>query len=169
MAFGLMIRPNYHGVTLVRHSGGLKGVSSHLGFIPEHNLGVAVLSNLEDKPVSRLWLATVNAVLGLELETPLCTLPADETPLAAKQKFAGYYRSSEPWGKFDVRLESGTLFARSGEKLAEAGRVWLAPNGEFFVGSGPHYDGGRTVSDDRGNICGVQLGTRYLVRRIQER
>ncbi len=165
---GLTIRPNYHGVTLVRHGGGLKGVSSHLGFVPEHNLGVAVLSNLEDKPVSRVWLAAVNAVLGLELETPLYTLPTHEAPLAAKQNLAGRYRSLEPWGKFDVRLEDETLFARSGKELAEAGRVWLAPNGEFFVGSGPHYDAGRVVWDDVGDVRGVQLGMRFLARQTLE-
>ena len=165
---GLTIRPNYHGVTLVRHGGGLKGVSSHLGFVPEHNLGVAVLSNLEDKPVSRVWLAAVNAVLGLELETPLYTLPTHEAPLAAKQNLAGRYRSLEPWGKFDVRLEDETLFARSGKELAEAGRVWLAPNGEFFVGSGPHYDAGRVVWDYVGDVRGVQLGMRFLARQTLE-
>ena len=159
---GLMVRPNYHGVTLVRHGGGLKGVSSHLGFVPEHNLGVAVLSNLEDKPISRLWLAALNTALGLEPETPLYTLPKQEASLEAKQKLVGSYRSGEPWGKFEVRLEDQTLFARSGEDLDEAGRVWLAPNGEFFVGSGPHYDGGRWLLDDVGEVRGVQLGMRVL-------
>ena len=165
---GLMVRPNYHGVTLIRHGGGLKGVSSHLGFVPEHNLGVAVLSNLEDKPVSRLWLAAVNAVLGFELETPLYTPPTSEASLTAKKELAGYYRSGEPWGKLEVRLENEALFARSGEKLEDAGRVWLAPNGEFFVGSSPHYDAGRVLWDDVGDVRGVQLGMRFLARQILE-
>ena len=158
---GLMVRPDYHGVTLVRHGGGLKGVSSHLGFVPEHKIGVAVLLNLEDKPVSRLWLAAVNAALGLELDTLYYTLPTPEAPLAAKQKLVGRYLSLEPWGKLDIRLEAETLFARAGERLDEAGQVWLAPSGEFFLGSKPHYDGGRALYDDTG-VRGVQLGTRYL-------
>ena len=158
---GLMIQPGYHGVTLVRHGGGLKGVSSHLGFVPERGLGVAVLSNIEDKPVSRLWLAAVNAVLGLELETPFFAPPAREAPLAAKRKLVGSYRSLEPWGKLDVWLEDEALYARRGEHLEEAGRLWLAPSGEFFLRSGPGFEGGRWHLDDAGGVRGVQLGTRY--------
>ena len=52
---GLSIQFDYHGVTLVRHGGGLEGVSSHLGFVPEREHGVAVLPNLGDKPVSCPW------------------------------------------------------------------------------------------------------------------
>ena len=162
---GLMVRPDYHGVTLVRHGGGLKGVSSHLGLVPERKLGVAVLSNLEDKPISRLWLAAVNAVLGLESDTPFYSPPTREAPLAMKRKLAGRYRSLEPWGKFEVRLEGDVLLARSGENLDEAGQVWLAPNGEFFVGSEPYYDGGRWLLDVDGQVRGVQLGIRFLARQ----
>ncbi len=162
---GFMVRPDYHGVTLVRHGGGLKGVSSHLGFVPEHKLGVAVLSNLEDKPISRLWLAATNTALGLESETPPYTLPAQAASLSEKQKLVGSYRSGEPWGKFEVRLEGEALSARSGEELDEAGRVRLAPNGEFFVGSEPHYDGGRWLLGGNGQVRGVQLGMRFLARQ----
>lgn len=164
--FGLMIQPDYHGVTLVRHGGGLKGVSSHLGFIPERNFGVAVVSNLEDKPVSRLWLAAVNAVLGLELDTPFYSPPAREAPLALKQKLVGRYRSLEPWGKLDVQLEEGALFTRSGEHLKEKEKLWLAPNGEFFIGAGPSYDGGRWLLGEYGEVRGVQLGMRFLTRQF---
>lgn len=162
---GLMVQADYHGVTLVRHGGGLKGVSSHLGFVPERGLGVAVLANHEDKPVSRLWLAAVNAALGLELETPFYAPPALEAPLVMKHQLVGRYRSLEPWGKLEVALRGGTLSARRGEFLTEPEPVKLAANGEFFVGSGPSYDGGRWVLDDRGNVRGVQLGMRYLSRQ----
>ena len=140
---GLMIQPDYHGVTLIRHGGGLKGVSSHLGVVLERGLGVAVLANLEDKPVSRLWRAAVNAVMGLELETPFYAPPPREAPLSSRQKLVGRYRSLEPWGKLDVRLEDGALYARRGEQLTEAGRLWLAADGKFFLASGSGYDGGR--------------------------
>ena len=162
---GLMIQRNYHGVTLVRHGGGLKGISSHLGFVPEYNLGIAVLSNLEDKPISRLWLATINAALGLELELPFFSPPALEAPLTEKLKLVGSYRSLEPWGKLEVWLEDEALYARRGEHLEEAGRLWLASNGEFFLTSGPGYDGGRWLLDPWGEVRGVQLGMRYLGRQ----
>ena len=163
---GMMVRPDYHGVTLVRHGGGLKGVSSHLGLVPKHKIGVAVLLNLEDKPVSRLWLAAVNTALGLELDTPYYTVPTYEAPLAAKQKLVGRYLSLEPWGKLEVELRGGALFVRSGENLDDAGRLWLAPNSEFFVGSHPHYDGGRVLYGEAGKVRGVQFGTRYLARQL---
>ena len=162
---GLMIQPNYHGVTLVRHGGGLKGVSSHMGFVPERGLGVAVLSNLEDKPASRLWLAAVNAVLGLEPETPLYSPPMQEAPLTMKQKLVGHYRSLEPWGKLVVQLKNDTLLASRGEFLTELGNLRLAPNGEFFVQRGAFYDGGRWLLDSNGDVRGVQLGMRFLERQ----
>lgn len=162
---GLMIQPNYHGVTLVRHGGGLKGVSSYMGFVPERGLGVAVLSNLEDKPVSRLWLAAVNASLGLELETPFYSPPTHEAPLVMKQKLVGHYRSLEPWGKLEVQLKNDTLFASRGEFLKESGHLRLAPDGEFFVQTGAFYDGGRWLLNSDGDVRGVQLGMRFLARQ----
>ena len=162
-AYGLgLMTQDYHGVTLVRHGGSLKGVSSHLGFVPKKKLGVAVLANSEDKPVSRLWLAAVNGALGLELETPFYKPPAQEAPLSEKKKLVGGYRSLEPWGKLEVWLEGDKLLTRRGEQLTEGGRLWLAPNGEFFVEAGPGYDAGRLRLDSAGKVQGVQLGTRYL-------
>ena len=161
---GLMVQP-YHGVTLVRHGGGLKGVSSYLGFVPERGFGVAVLTSLEDKPVSRLGLAAINLMLGLELETSLYTLPKVEAPLTEKQKLVGSYRSKEPWGKLEIRLEGDALYARRGEELTEAGWLHLAPNGEFLLGAGLDYSGGRWLLDDVGKVRGVQLGLRFLTRR----
>ena len=67
--YGFTRLDDYHGVTLIEHSGSLRGVASNIGFIPEKGLGVAVLSNLTGTPSSRAWLAAVNLLLGLPVET----------------------------------------------------------------------------------------------------
>ncbi|HET8986758.1 MAG TPA: serine hydrolase domain-containing protein, partial [Trueperaceae bacterium] len=62
-AFGWQVRP-HRGVTVVRHGGSLKGVSSHQGFVPELGFGMAILTNLDEVPVKRLWTAALNLALG---------------------------------------------------------------------------------------------------------
>lgn len=151
---------------MVRRGGGIEGVSSQLGFVPEHKLGIAVLSNLEDKPLSRLWLAAVNAVLGSELEAPLYTSPVRKAS-KVKVAFLGSYRSDEPWDKFDIWSDGDTLFARSGEALVAIGRVQLATSGEFLIGLAPHYDVERVRHGATGYVCGVPLETCCLTRQSQ--
>src|SRR5690606_9010637 len=69
-AFGWQVR-QHRGVTVVRHGGSLKGISSHQGFVPELGFGMAILTNLDEVPVKRLWNAALNLATGLAPETPL--------------------------------------------------------------------------------------------------
>ena len=50
---GWVIRDE-HGVRVVEHSGGQQGSNTHLMFVPEKNIAVAVLTNLEDGGAKRL-------------------------------------------------------------------------------------------------------------------
>jgi CubicO group peptidase (beta-lactamase class C family) len=43
-----------HGVRVIEHSGGQQGSNTHLVFVPERNIAVAVLTNLEDGGAKRL-------------------------------------------------------------------------------------------------------------------
>ncbi|ASJ52600.1 penicillin-binding protein [Brevibacillus formosus] len=93
--YALKITPHYAGITLVEHGGGQPGVSSNFGFVPEKGLVVTVLSNLENVPIQGVWLAAVNAALGLPLahkedEAPLYTPTREEL-----EKLVGTYKSGE--------------------------------------------------------------------------
>ena len=162
---GLMIQTNYQGVTLIRHAGGLKGVSSYLGFVPEQKLGIAVLSNVEDKPVSRLWRMTLNNVLGLKETTPFYQPAKNDAPVTLKHKLAGYYASAEPWGKLDVTLNNHELYARYGETLSEPKKMHLTTTGVFYIQDGADYQVGRIILNNQGHTTGVQLGSRYLPKQ----
>ena len=93
--YGFTVRPDYHGVTLVQHSGSLKGVASNIGYVPEKDLGVVVLSNMTGFPASKVWLGAVNLCLGLDVRTPITEKTVVSQPEARLLKFVGTYRSGE--------------------------------------------------------------------------
>lgn len=94
-ATGLRVQP-HAGVTLVCHSGGLQGVSSYGGFVPERNLSVVVLCNLSGVPVANLWTTAVNLGLGLPLELPLCDYqPTDWPEQIDLNRYCGHFHSAE--------------------------------------------------------------------------
>lgn len=60
---------DYRGRLIVSHTGGLDGMFSYTGFMPEENLGVAVLTNREDHSLMQaLALHVYDAYLGADLQ-----------------------------------------------------------------------------------------------------
>ncbi|MDR3717732.1 MAG: serine hydrolase [Bryobacteraceae bacterium] len=53
-----------HGIRVIEHSGGQPGSNTHLVFVPEKNLAVAVLTNLEDSGAKRLATDILMSLLG---------------------------------------------------------------------------------------------------------
>lgn len=107
-AHGLMVHPDYHGVTLVTHGGAGKGISSHGGFVPENQLSAVVLCNLSGVPVVKAWMAAVNLALGLPLDTPRQTYTTTDWAPAEMERFVGNYKSAEGGG-FEIFIEEGEL------------------------------------------------------------
>lgn len=162
---GWMLRERFNGLTLRRHGGSLKGISSHVGTVPELDLGVAVLVNLDEVPVKRLWYAAVNAYLGL----PLGAAPfAHGTPPTGDEAalLAGVFESGEPWGRLELVRDGSGLRALSGENATDIGVIELLRDGEFVVvdETGP-WDSGRFVWDgSAGGPTAVQFGMRWYDR-----
>lgn len=102
---------DYAGVTLVEHGGGQPGVSSNFGFVPEKELVCVVLSNLENVPIRNVWLAAVNAALGLPLAHKESAVPTYQLDREELEKLVGTYTSAEGG---NVRL-----FIRDGAPVAE--------------------------------------------------
>ena len=66
LGWGLM---DYRGRLVVRHGGGLDGMFSFTGLIPEERLGVVVLTNLEDHDLdTALVYHILDAYLGVEFQ-----------------------------------------------------------------------------------------------------
>jgi CubicO group peptidase (beta-lactamase class C family) len=158
--YGLMVTPGYHGLTLVEHSGGLKGISAHVTVVPERGITAVALCNLGGVPSGSVLLRAVNGLLGLPLLSRRAEYPAADWPppeqLAA---YAGEYRSGEG---AHVRVEA------VGDRLAvtsEGRRLAVRPAGEdAFV---------LTLKEDeiyarflrrQGRVWAVAFGSR-IVRR----
>ncbi|RMF60277.1 MAG: serine hydrolase [Calditrichaeota bacterium] len=127
LAYGLgWFLTDYEGRFLVYHTGGLDGMFSFVGFIPEENLGVVVLTNLDDHQLMRaLAFHLFDAFLGIDFkdwnkiywdrhQKQLKSHKESKTPVKGKgtslplSVYAGTYRS-EIYGKAAIREKDGEL------------------------------------------------------------
>ncbi|HEY8596826.1 MAG TPA: serine hydrolase domain-containing protein, partial [Thermomicrobiales bacterium] len=109
--YGLGIRENYHGVWLIQHGGGSKGIASHVLVAPERGYTAVVLTNLAEMPADRLALAPLNQSLGLPLEAPFVSYGTATYPPAQLARYAGNYRGGEGT-LLAAAVESGQLIVR---------------------------------------------------------
>ncbi len=116
--YGLSVRPEYHGVTLVEHSGGLKGVNTNMGFVPEAGVGAVALCNLSGGPAGRVWLAAINLMLGLPVDTPRSEYRKDPWPAADLPRLTGRFLSGEG-SETVLSAEDGKLIATTGKEKRE--------------------------------------------------
>lgn len=163
--FGLGVTGNWQGYTLITHSGGLKGVSSHMGFVPELGVGVVVLTNLENQPADRIWLAAVSSLLDLDPDTPRYTPepgPVGDEDLA---DMAGEYRSGEPWGVVRLLLgEDGSMTAIEGDPPEKFPALAVSRDVIAIEKPGQNrYD--FWLRDDSGAIRGLLHGSRVLLKQ----
>lgn len=108
--YGLMMKTDYEGVTLVEHGGSLKGVSSNMGFIPEKGVAAVVLCNLTGVPVAKVWLALMNLALGLPVEQHYLDYSHYGWTQDMRNSVVGQYDSGEG-GKFKIdQDDKGELF-----------------------------------------------------------
>jgi CubicO group peptidase (beta-lactamase class C family) len=131
-AYGLgWFLSDYHGKLMVRHSGGVDGMLSMLGFIPEEKFGIAVFTNkLPNYAYVALYMHLTDALLGvppqdwtqtyIELEKEdkekqehaekqrNNSRSKDTRPSLALDKYSGDY-DSLILGGATVRLEGGGL------------------------------------------------------------
>ncbi|WP_223592493.1 serine hydrolase domain-containing protein [Neobacillus bataviensis] len=113
--YAFEVTPNYHGFTLVEHSGGQPGVSSNFGFIPEHNLIAAVLTNVSDVSAKDIWLEAVNYALGIPLEEKRNTELSVDLSEEQLKKFVGKYQSEEG-DCLRIIIEDNTVKAKINDK-----------------------------------------------------
>jgi CubicO group peptidase (beta-lactamase class C family) len=114
--YGLLVTPRYHGVTLVEHSGGLKGIAAQVCVVPERGLTGVALANVAGAPSGLLLLRALNGMLGLPLPTRRAEYPTAAAP-ADLGSYAGLYRSGEG-ARIEVSVEGDSLvFATEGKRL----------------------------------------------------
>ncbi len=114
--FALRVTSDYadSGITLVEHSGAQPGVSSNFGFVPEKNLTVAVLTNVRAVPAAAIWLAAVNTVLGLPLDTQKSVEVDCHATAEQLQRFVGLYRNDEG-GRIEIFMDGSAILLKTPE------------------------------------------------------
>lgn len=93
--YGLQITEDYEGRTLIEHGGSQPGVSSNFGFIPEDNLVIALLMNVQGASAADIWLHVVNTFLDLPLQQKRMIQPHYELKHEAFEPFIGLFATGE--------------------------------------------------------------------------
>lgn len=93
--YGLLVTRNYTGRTLVEHGGSQPGVSSNFGFVPEENLVVAVLANVNGASAANIWLHAVNAACKVPLQQARHIEPHYYLTRQEKSTFIGKFVTGE--------------------------------------------------------------------------
>ena len=156
-ASGLQVR-SFSEFTVIGHGGALPGVSSHILFSPDSNIGVVVLCNTSGVPVSLIADAALRLYSGLPMlaerktPEPFCW---DE---AFKTQAAGIYRSCEG-DSFEVKLrEDGTLYT-----VEEGEEKGLIPIGTHIaLIPGKFSDAKVKFYTRQGKVFAVLKGSRIL-------
>jgi CubicO group peptidase (beta-lactamase class C family) len=126
---------DYRGVKLLEHGGNTTGMTAHVAFVPELDLGIVILSNRDStslptallyraidmalgEPV-RDWSAELFALDNAPAPAPAAapaptTAPAENLPIAA---FSGTYRSPV-YGEARVTASGGKLMIHLTDRVA---------------------------------------------------
>jgi len=113
--YGLMMARD-RGVMIYEHGGTLPGFSSILRFAPQRQVGIAILSNLDNAPLRRIAQSVLAKALALPNAPPAARTDAPVTTGEMKD-FLGQYRNRGTAtlavrdGQVSLRLDEGPLFA----------------------------------------------------------
>jgi CubicO group peptidase (beta-lactamase class C family) len=93
--YGLMLTPEYAGVSLVEHGGALKGIAAWFSVLPEKGLTGVCLTNLAGGPSSQLLLGALNAAMGQPVEQTRVAFQEQAVAPESLEAYVGTYCSGE--------------------------------------------------------------------------
>lgn len=156
--YGLGIS-QHHGMRLIGHSGGLKGISAYVTTEPERGLSVVVLIPLGGEASGRVAMAALNTMIGLDPDyvEPVAQgpQPADPAP------YTGRFHSGEAMEDAEVVAEDGQLYLVLDDKRRAMRDVG---DGYFVVGEDSERMWLRAQRRD-GGVFSLLVGSRSLPRR----
>lgn len=106
--YGLMVTPDFHGGTLIEHTGSGKGVSAKMQIIPEKGLAGIGLSNLYMAPVAGIIDSGMNIIDNRPLEYSRLDGKEYYVPVEELSQYVGKYQSSEN-GEVSIKLKGENL------------------------------------------------------------
>ena len=144
-AMGWNVTEYQGGTTVTLHTGALDGFSTFMGFLPQYDLGLVVLTNMEPVPTGGAWMnvvleALLSRRLGLSVGggqramdgaaqavAELVDVGREAVSLDRKQvqPYLGDYE-----GNWPLVLEGNTLWLRIGSRV---GTLLPMPDGTYYV------------------------------------
>ena len=119
-ALGVRVQPNYVDHTLVEHTGGLRGVAANAGFIKDEGITVVALSNLSGFPITLVWSAAINTMLGLPVDHPRHEYNYTTWNETVMQRRSGTYQASEGWSApITIGVSDGQLIVTMDDETLE--------------------------------------------------
>jgi CubicO group peptidase (beta-lactamase class C family) len=112
--YGWMITPNFQGYKLVAHGGSVLVYTAYLGYIPEKEVGVAILANASGYLLSHIGMYTLSQLLGADPEA-LPFIKSDKI----LSKLQGEYKTYMGTMKASVKKKGDFLFIEIKDKHTE--------------------------------------------------
>jgi CubicO group peptidase (beta-lactamase class C family) len=143
---------------IVEHSGGNKGVSTHVVVAPEHGLTAVTLTNLANAPAPKLAYGAINAYLGRAADTPWTSHPEHEVDPRQLGRFVGTYRGT-PGVTLSISVQDDVLRVATADEPQPArpyaDRAFFVPSTEQEL---------RFLENERGQVWAVAVGLRTYPR-----
>lgn len=158
--YGLRIIPNYYGMTLIEHGGGLKGVSSSMSVIPEKRITGVVLSNLDSVPTEKLLEGALNIVQNKKFSETAFHYKEYDIIKADLSKFVGTFKSDEGMNiRFIVKKDQLKLYSVNKSEVLRC----IGPD-SFLTKEGQVI---RFLSNSLGEVDRVSYSSRQIYKEKQ--
>ncbi|WP_368654352.1 serine hydrolase domain-containing protein [Ornithinibacillus sp. 4-3] len=155
--YGLRVVPDFFGYKLIEHSGGLKGVSSHMTVIPELGVTGALLTNLSSIPAAKLLRGALNVLLEKGFDASSFTYMDYVMSEEKQETCVGTYTSTEGM-KVEISFEKGKLGIVSEAKFSPLRCV-----GDFtFISE--QGDVIRFFANEQGEAERIYYGSRQIAK-----
>ena len=157
--YGLAVIPDYHGMKVIRHGGGRKGIAADVIVAPAIGFTGAAVANLAEVPTGTVTLAALNGTLDLPMDAKIDAYPDMPGPPERLPLYNGSYRAGEGQNITVTATDGALVCAMGGKEIAArpVGRdafMLATPSGETYARF--------LVRDDRARA--LALGSRIVPR-----
>ncbi|WLD94604.1 serine hydrolase [Alkalihalobacillus sp. AL-G] len=156
---GVQVRQYDGKYTLIEHSGGQPGVSSHFGVIPEANLSAVVLTNVGGVNASSVWLKLINAGLGIPSGQQRFNYEPITLPQQRLDTYIGEYSSKEG-SQVEITVQENELQVKSDKKHYRTQAI----GNHIFIDEKEHNPIKFYMDETENQAWGVLFGSRILHR-----
>ncbi|MET3289819.1 UNVERIFIED_CONTAM: CubicO group peptidase (beta-lactamase class C family) [Brevibacillus sp. OAP136] len=161
--YGLIIHPNYHGIRLIEHTGGIKGVAAQMFITKETGITAVILNNTMSAPLGNMLSGLVCSLQSLPVDTPPYSYPDYDIRVDHLPEYVGQYKTHAGIG-MSVEVEEGKLVltmskAKIPLQAVEKDGFALNVNGNSNVL--------RFTRDSQGNVTRMNMGG--LIQLMKEK